>query len=190
MAAMSQTSTKLVALGLVIEEPGNGYQIGLRMNERLASARFSEKAANVALRRAKEEGLVRKNSGEYEATRIGVQRFERWLLSSSALPPVREDLLARVALCQPKDMPRLIEVLRDDERACLAIVEGLNAQSRREAHAIAPQGWRRHIDMALMGADAEWWDARIAWVRVLREGVQKAWRAHQAEHDPGGLGRA
>jgi len=184
--AMSRTSTKLVALGLVIEEPGSGHQIERRLNERLASTQFRQSAAKHALERAETQGLVCKVGRKYQAMPAGVEYFERWLRSSSVLPPVREDLLARVALCRPKDMPRLIEVLREAERACVTVVEVLNEQSRRDAPAMAVRGWRRHIDIAVANSDAAWWDARIKWLEDLLEGVQSAWRAYQAERRPGG----
>jgi DNA-binding PadR family transcriptional regulator len=180
---MSQTSSRLVTLGLVIEQPGSGYQVERRLNERLASTQFGPSAAKHALTRAQRDGLVRRVSGKYEATPTGVEHFERWLRSASVLPPIREELLARVALCRPKDMPRLVEVLREAELACLEVFDSLNRKSRGER--IAAQGWRGHIDIAVIDSDAAWWDARIKWLTDLREGVQRAWRTYQAERRPG-----
>lgn len=176
----AQTSTKLMVLALVMEEPGSGRQVERRLNERLASTQLADSTARVALKRAVDEGLAFRVGGKYEVTPEGIQHVEKWLLSSSVLPPIRDDLVARVALCQPKDMPRLIEVLREAERASLSVLEALNRQSRKEPKP-ASQGWKNHIDMTVITVDAGYWDARISWLADLRKGLQGAWDAYQEE---------
>jgi hypothetical protein len=178
--ALSDTSARLVAIALVAEKPGTAQEIQGRLDMRLASAHFGTSAARVALSRASKDGLVRNIGGTYVAEERGIELVERWLLSSAELPPMRDDLLARVALCRPKDMPRLIEVLRNAETACLKNLEKSNRSSRPER--IAPSGWRRFIDATVVSAEATWADTRVTWLAELRSGLQEAWEAYQQEH--------
>lgn len=178
--ALSDTSARLVAIALVAERPGTAQEIQRRLDMRLASTHFGPSAARVALSRACKEGLVRNIGGTYVASERGIELVEQWLLSAAELPPIRDDLLARVALCRPKDMPRLIEVLRDAETACLKILVKRNRRSRHER--IAPSGWRRFIDATVVSAEAAWADTRVTWLAELRNGLQEAWEAYQQEH--------
>ena len=117
-------------LGLVIERPGNSYQLERRLEGRFGSAQFGHATAYHALKRLTKQGLIRPvgdgdeaaalaraEAGDlpataYEATPAGITHFRRWLRASTATPPVREELQAKIAFCGPEDLPRMIEIVR------------------------------------------------------------------------------
>jgi DNA-binding PadR family transcriptional regulator len=198
---MGRTSAQTFALsageavlGLVIERPANSYQLERRLEERFGSAQFAHGTAYQAVKRLSKRGLVRvvdrdrhaapdvrgERSTTYEATREGCEYFERWLRASSTMPPVREDLLAKVAFCGPADLPRMIEIIREAEGACMTQLENLNARTRRErALADADDEWRWMMRIIVSDGDYAWWDARIKWLQQLRQYLQREGEHHE-----------
>jgi DNA-binding PadR family transcriptional regulator len=182
----AQTSLTDVALGLVVERPGRSSEVVARLNERLGATQFTEQAVRKALRQLERQGLVRLENGEYLATAMGVAQFERWLWASLSLPPVREELLAKVALCRVEDLPRLIAVVRDVEFACVSRVGDLNRvlrERRRVAERVRGHHPRRVV--VVMGAEVAWWEGRIKWLQRLRGDLAEEWEQFQGESPPG-----
>lgn len=178
----SQTSAGDAALGLVVERPGTSSRVAQRLNERLGSTQFTVQAVSKALERLESQGFVRLAGGEYVATPRGVERFSGWLSASLPLPPVREELLAKIALCRVEDLPRLIGVVRDCEMACLVVVSDLNERVRKERRAIERvREWPRRRCVVLMGGDLAWWEARIKWLENLRGDLEVEREFFQAE---------
>lgn len=177
-------------LGLVIERPGNSYQLERRLEGRFGSAQFAHGTAYQAVKRLSKQGLIRAVDSDraplsaraevgglpataYEATVEGVEHFAGWLSSSTSMPPVREDLLAKIAFCGPADLPRMIEIVREAELACMAQLEDLNERMRRDRRLAGDDEWRRLMGMIVTAGDAAWWDARIKWLQELRQYLQR-----------------
>jgi DNA-binding PadR family transcriptional regulator len=178
----AQTSVGEVALGLVVERSATSAGVAQRLNECLGSTQFAVQAVSRALQRLEKQGFVRLAEGEYVATPRGVERFKDWLSGSLPLPPVREELLAKIALCRVQDLPRLIGVVRDAELACLAMVGDLNRRVCEERRIVEGVGeWRRRACVVVMGGDRAWWEARITWLQNLRGELEGEWRRFQAE---------
>jgi hypothetical protein len=195
-------------LGLVIERPGNSYQLEQRLEGRFGSAQFGHATAYHALKRLAKQGLIRPiadsspptppgepaanarvEAGElpstaYEATQAGITHFRRWLRASTATPPVREELQAKIALCGPADLPRMIELVREAELACAAQLEGLNERMRVERRLQGDDPWRRLMGIIVTAGDAAWWDARIKWLQTLRQYLQREGQSYEAEQRP------
>ena len=198
---ISALSAGDAVLGLLIEEPGNTYQLERRLERRFGSSEFAHGTAYHAVRRLAEQGLIRARDGEppnspgaqpiaaptaidYEATPNGVAHFEGWLRASTSSPPVREELLAKVAFCKPADLPRMVEIVRDAELACTARLNELN-QRRREEHLRAgDDAWRRLMTLIVTAGDVAWWDARIKWLQDLRRYLQREGQHYEAQHGP------
>jgi DNA-binding PadR family transcriptional regulator len=187
----AQTSAGEVVLGLVIEQPGTSYHVAQRMKGRLGSAQFADQTAQQALKRLEKQGLVRLADGEYVATPSGVKHFREWVCAAIPLPPVREELHARIALCLPEDLPRLAGIVRDAELACTITVSDLNRRVREERRAMASvREWRQRACVIVMGGDLAWWEARIKWLENLRGELEAEWRRFQAERQPAATPRA
>jgi hypothetical protein len=189
-------------LGLVIELPGNSYQLERRLEGRFGSAQFGHATAYHALKRLTKQGLIRpiedssppaeppEDAGTeaadlpgtaYEATPDGVAYFKHWLRASSATPPVREELQAKIAFCGPEDLPRMVEIVREAELACAAQLEDLNARMRRQRRMESDDAWRRLTGLIVTAGDAAWWDSRIKWLQTLRQYLQSEGQRYAEE---------
>jgi DNA-binding PadR family transcriptional regulator len=193
-------------LGLVIEMPGNSYQLERRLEGRFGSAQFGHATAYHALKRLTKQGLIRPvndssppahevnanaraEAGDlpatvYEATEAGIAHFRDWLLAATATPPLREELQAKIAFCGPKDLPRMIEIVREAELACAVQLEDLNERMRRERRLQGDDQWRRLMGMIVTAGDVAWWDARIRWLQALRQYLQREGQRYEAEQRP------
>jgi DNA-binding PadR family transcriptional regulator len=167
-------------LGLVIERPDRGFGLERRLEERFGSAGFAYSTAYNALYRMEKQGLVRvvggraSDAGEaiYEATPEGVAHFHGWVRSSTHTPVLREELHARVALCEPRDLPRLIEILHAEELSCLAAVDAIRKRSvveqRHSALAGDSDAWSALMDRGVAHSEAAFWGGRLTQLSRLR----------------------
>jgi DNA-binding PadR family transcriptional regulator len=172
-------SAKHAVLGLVIERPGYGYQLAQRLRERFDSSAFAPSGVYSALDQLGRDELVR-CAGEmsrggaqraaprmiYEATPAGVEHFEAWMLGSSPAPPLRDELHMKIALCRPRDLPRLIDMVYGQELACLSRLRDLDRDG--EQHASGEQGWARRMRLLARDAEMAMWRSRIDWLQSAR----------------------
>jgi DNA-binding PadR family transcriptional regulator len=174
-------------LGLVIEQPDSASQLGRRLVERFRSAQFTRSTGHNALARLARQGLVRVTVGEdargdeerYEATPRGMAHFGAWLRSSSsAAPALREELQAKIAFCAPEDLPRLIDAICAEERACASMFAA--AQGRLSAaELLAPRGatgaqrWSELAHQAVLRDEAAMWGMRFKRLERLRARLEE-----------------
>lgn len=173
-------SAKHAVLGLVIEQPGYAYRIASGVRRQLRFADLADSYPYWALEKLEHEGLVRRvdENGQpmreaangrraiYEATQDGVDQFEQWLLSTAAEPPLRDDLHFRIALCRPKDAPRMIELIHGQELVCLGRVHDLKRDSEEGSEDSCE--WERMVSVVSRDAELAFWNARIEWLRGVR----------------------
>ena len=193
-------SAKHAVLGLVIEQPSYAYRIASGVRRQLRFADLADSYPYWALEKLETEGLVRRVDEDgrplrngtqgrraiYEATALGVASFEEWLLSTTAEPPLRDDLHFRIALCRPRDAPRMIELIQGQELVCLGRVQDLTRAS--EADALDGSEWDRMVRVISRDAELAFWHARIEWLQGVREMLEAlpaapAYRAAAIEHD-------
>ena len=190
-------SAKHAVLGLVIERPGYGYQLAQRLEERFGASGFAPSGVYSALDQLSRDELVR-SAGEmgagparraaprtiYEATAEGVDHFEHWMLASSPTPPLRDDLHMKIALCRPRNVPRLIDMVYGQELACLGRLRDLNRLAE-EDRVRGSREWS--ILMRVLARDAEvaFWNARIEWLQSARELLEQV----REESDRSSAGR-
>jgi Transcriptional regulator PadR-like family len=131
-----------------------------------------QRAAAVAWRpTARRSPGSRADSRSFEATPAGVRHFEKWLLSSSTAPPLRDELHMKVALCQPQNLPRLVELVYGQELVCLARVQELKRSFER-ARPPAPDRWSGLVLVHIRDAELSFWDARLTWLQGVRESLE------------------
>ncbi len=194
----SSFSAGEAVLGLVIERPGDSNELERRLARRFGAAQFVHGTAHQAVKRLARQGLIRAVDGNgsappaggfgakdgasaaYEATAEGVTYFEGWLWASSGIPPVRESLHVKIAFCKPADLPRMVEIVREAELACMARVEELNEQRRRERRSLGDDEWGRLMGLIVTTGDAVWWDARLKWLQMLRRCLQEEGQRYTA----------
>lgn len=174
-------SAKHAVLGLVIDQPSYAYRIASGVRRQLRFADLADSYPYWALEKLETEGLVRRVDEEgkplrnpaqgrraiYEATALGVASFEDWLLSTAAEPPLRDDLHFRIALCRPRDAPRMIELIQGQELVCLGRVQDLKRAA--EADAVEGSEWDRMVKVISRDAELAFWHARIEWLQGVRE---------------------
>ncbi len=135
-------------LGLVIEQPDSASQLGRRLVERFRSAQFTRSTGHNALTRLDPSGACacshrrrepRRARSATRRRRRDIEHFRAWLrASSTAAPALREELQAKIAFCAPDDLPRLIDAICAEERACASMFAA--AQGRLSAaELVAPR---------------------------------------------------
>jgi DNA-binding PadR family transcriptional regulator len=172
-------SAKNAVLGLVIERPGYGYDLARRLKERFGSSGFAPTGVYSALDQLSAEALVRsagcRSDGDheraaprtiYEATPKGIDRFERWMLDSSSLAPVRDELYMKLALSKPHNLSRLIELARAQEEDCLARLREL--RQRPDRVGAVPSAWPDVAALLVRDAEIKQLQARVEWLQKAR----------------------
>jgi DNA-binding PadR family transcriptional regulator len=171
-------SAKIAVLGLLIEEPAPPHRLTAKLRQRLASAEFVDSNVYSALTRLERDGLVRADGRAFEATPAGVSHFERWLLGSSGAPPLRDELHMKVALCQPHNLPRLIELVQGQELVCLSRVQELR-RSFQGIQAPTPDRWAGLVLVHVRDAELSFWEARLTWLQGVRESLTRMHTAYE-----------
>lgn len=121
-------SLKYVLLGMVVERPGYGYELQTRIEERLPFYNYTAGAVYPALDRLEGDGWIRASGAKesrgtvrgsprvmYRATSDGITGLERWMVSPTPLENSRDTLLAKLAVARRQDLPRLLEMARNQE---------------------------------------------------------------------------
>lgn len=200
MGATGSASESLgghIVLALLHDRPGSAYDLDRRLAERFRSAGYSQGMANSTVKRLAAKGLVRVVDGGqndkttiYEPTPEGEQRFRKWMRSVPDLPPVREDLLSRVMLSRPADIPRLIDVVREVEMAFTVKLQSLNWRIQDAARAADAEDWSERMRLSMSSYEQMVLDAHLSWLGRLREHLQEEWRRWQEEQPHAGGRRA
>lgn len=181
MASGAEGLGREIVLGLLIERPGSSYQLEKRLREQFESCDYAQGTARQTLKRLHGLGLARPADGGarsgsrsrearlWEATPAGVATFRAWIRESVAAPPVREELHAKIALCQPRDLPRLVEVVREAERVCVYQLQAANQRMRRrDDNTRDASDWAAGMALVVAASEKAWWDSRIKWLQGVR----------------------
>jgi DNA-binding PadR family transcriptional regulator len=169
-------------LGLLAEAPANCYQLDRRLAERFSSADYTQGTARQAIKRLVDDGLVHASRGlhaasghglrarvtVYEPTPAGIDRFEEWMWAAVSTPPVREELHAKIALCRPPDLPRMVCIVREAESVCAGKLQSLNLQVRSHRQELDELDFRARMDLVVSTGDQAWWESRIKWLQRVR----------------------
>jgi DNA-binding PadR family transcriptional regulator len=184
-------SMKYAVLGLLVQRRGYGYDLVQRFEEQVGPAwQLNAGAIYVALDKLEQEGLVRPlaNGGEasptrrrttrgaprviYEATPQGVERFEDWMAAGSAIAPMREELHLKLALSQPHNLGRLIELTYEQEQACLDRLEQHRSTASFDDLLGAAQPWPAIASVMVRDAEVAHLQATVEWLRRIREAMR------------------
>jgi len=185
-------SVKYAVLGLLAQRRGYGYDLVQRFEEQVGPAwQLNAGAIYVALDKLEQEGLVRPVTGGeddapvtrrrttrgaprviYEATPEGLGRFEDWMATGSAMSPLREELHLKLALSQPRNLPRLIELTYDQEQACLERLEEHLGGATFEERLGSAQPWPAVASVMVRDAEIAHLQATVEWLRRIREAMR------------------
>jgi DNA-binding PadR family transcriptional regulator len=121
-------------LGLVIERPGHGYDLGARLGARLGpSWAIDPKRLYRMLDQLERAGLIsgavesdpenpRQQRTVYSATELAPEALRMWLETLAPREPTRVEIQAKVAAARAQDAPQLLQALRQYERECLELL--------------------------------------------------------------------
>ncbi len=175
----------MAVLGLVIEQPGETVShIGQCLGERFHRSRFARSTAHSALPRLARLGRVRpthieqgndRSLDRYEATAEGIEAFRAWMFElPSARPALREAMYGRIELCRPEDLPRLIEMMRQEE----ALSDDLYRQAtwrlrKQRLKTTDAADYKRRIREVLLYVDPMHWSERSERYAVIAERLEE-----------------
>jgi DNA-binding PadR family transcriptional regulator len=121
-------------LGLVLERPGHGYDLGARLRARLGPTwAIDPKRLYRMLDQLERAGLIsgaverdpdnpRQHRTVYRATELAPEALGLWLETLAPREPTRVEIQAKVAAARVDDAPRLLLALRQYERECLELL--------------------------------------------------------------------
>jgi DNA-binding PadR family transcriptional regulator len=129
----SSASVRGALLGLVLERPGHGGDLANRLQARLGQTwRLDPNDVYRLLEQLQNEGLVearvqpgngRRASTVYHPTEQAPVALTMWMETLLPREPVRLGLQAKLAVARPEDAQRLMIVLKEYERSCLALAQ-------------------------------------------------------------------
>jgi DNA-binding PadR family transcriptional regulator len=173
-------------LGLVIEQPDHGFGLERRLERRFTAARFAYSTAYSALKRLQKNGLVRIVEADptgpeevtYEATQKGVEHFRNWVRTPTSGPVAREELHAKIALCEPRDLPRLLDVVHSEELACIAELDRIRERMVTEragaaGRSLADERWSELMNRGVVHGEVAFWGGRITQLGALRNYLEE-----------------
>ncbi len=121
-------------LGLVLERPGHGYDLGARLGARLGpSWAIDPKRLYRMLDQLERAGLIsgavesdpenpRQQRTVYSATELAPDALRMWLETLAPREPTRVEIQAKVAAAREQDAPQLLQALRQYEQECLELL--------------------------------------------------------------------
>jgi DNA-binding PadR family transcriptional regulator len=191
-------SVKHAVLGLVIEKPGYGYELIQRLGSRIESWRPSYSAVYPALHLLRRQEMIRARevSGQaapahksvvwYEATEKGRDHFQAWMLAPSEPAPLRDELQVKIAFAGVEDLPRLVELTREQEQACLDRVLALTGAGAHEDLIAREKDWRVVGHLLLRDAEVAHLRTTIVNLQRCRAAMKRAIRRDEARTAPSG----
>jgi DNA-binding PadR family transcriptional regulator len=164
-------------LGLLLERPGYGYELGKRLDERMGTAwRLTPSTIYSVLDRLESQQFVRRDVREltgrprarervmYHPTDQGALAFERWLEGPERKEPIRTQLIAKLAVARPEHTPLLLTALDDYERDCLIML----AATHDAYDPLDLDPWSSLLANVIEDAASEHLRAELQWVAVTR----------------------
>jgi DNA-binding PadR family transcriptional regulator len=127
-AARDWAPLKGALLGLLVEAPSHGYELANRLERQLGRP-INRATVYRTLRSLEAEGLLyaeasaekRSDNGiPFHATPLAEPAFVRWLEGSPPLQRAKAQLQARMVAARKEDLPRLLVLLDQYERALFA----------------------------------------------------------------------
>lgn len=175
MAGVSEGLGREIVLALLVERAGSAYELDQRLRRRFPNSDYARDTARKSLKRLHADGLAvpadpsrsrrRSRALIWEATSAGVEQARKWVGDYIDKPPLREELYAKIVLCDAESVPRLLDVAREAERMCELELERLEERSR----SVGPSAG------GVLGTGAvekAWWDARARFFQSVRRHLE------------------
>jgi DNA-binding PadR family transcriptional regulator len=163
-------------LGLLVQHPGHGYDLALRLHRRLGPAwQIEAKGLYPMLQQLERAGLVSSEKVAcqgptrgrviYSPTERAQQALTEWMTSGRSTEPLRVELHAKLAVARREDVPLLLSALDGYEQDCLTL---LSASTERfpQAGSLTALAMNLTRAAALMRLRSE-----LEWVALARREI-------------------
>jgi DNA-binding PadR family transcriptional regulator len=179
-AAVLRSQVACAVLGLVIERPSHGYEIGQRFERRfgvfLSVGRSSIYAALASLMEAEliekmatssSTGVSRgaKAGAAYRATAGGGRAYRAWLADRVRSDPQRVEMLGRMALAGVRSVEAALDFIARYEQECVREAQEL-ARPGDSAH--GSDGVSGVLERLLIEERRRMIDAQLGWITYAR----------------------
>jgi hypothetical protein len=180
----------MVTLGLVIEMPDQTVKhIGSCLGRRFRRSNFSRSTAHSAVLRLADQGCVRRtytapgierSSDRYVPTSEGRQVFRAWMYDVSRRgapgpgPALREAMYGRIELCKLEDIPRLLELAREEEQVSADLYDEASKRLTNHTKTKKKKGDpRQRVRDILMYVEPLHWSARAERYQLIVEALEE-----------------
>jgi PadR family transcriptional regulator, regulatory protein AphA len=192
-------STKHALLGLLLERPAYGYQLGERLQELLGPAwAINSGQLYQVIKSMEKADLIERIGSDRDETETkrqifagtdkGIDEYDEWFeQDASDVRLVRRSLLVKIALAGPDRLEDAVRHIETYERACAKLL----GERSRERDAVRLDGMRVRADRFVLrlalGADISSLEAELAWSRHTRDSL--SWLQEQNAIWPNQRGR-
>jgi DNA-binding PadR family transcriptional regulator len=180
-SAALRSQVACAVLGLVIEKPSHGYEIGQRFDRRFGGfLSVGRSSIYAALATLMEAGLIEKMSGRsttgvsrgakagasYRATPRGARAYRTWLAERVRNDPQRVEMLGRMTLAGVHSVEAALDFIGRYERECVREAQEL---SRPIGDADAERdGISGVVERLLIEERRRMIDAQLGWITYAR----------------------
>jgi DNA-binding PadR family transcriptional regulator len=165
-------------LGLLLQQPGHGYDLALRLHRRLGPAwQIEAKGLYPMLQQLERAGLVSSEKVAcegptrgrviYSPTEHAGHALTEWMATGNSTEPLRVELHAKLAVARREDVPLLLRALDGYEQDCLKL---LRASTERFPQPVTLTALAMNLTRAaaLMRLQSE-----LEWVALARQEVAR-----------------
>lgn len=151
---------------------GIGWLSGCRSAS--APRRSGPPTSTGSCRKLEREGLIRRVKEEprgggsprvvFEVTELGERDFGGWMRAPLAFTLIFEELLVKIAVSRPEDLPELVVRVRQRERECLAMQKQLQESAQLPAQ---ERGWSRSTAVLLRNLGIDNLQVMAGWLQRM-----------------------
>jgi DNA-binding PadR family transcriptional regulator len=163
-------------LGLLLQHPGHGYDLALRLHRRLGPAwQIEAKGLYPMLQQLERAGLATSEKVNcpgptrgrviYSPTERAQQALTEWMTAGRSSEPLRVELHAKLAVARREDVPLLLRALDAYEGDCLAL-HSASAERFPQATSLTALAMNLTRAAALMRLRSE-----LEWVALARREI-------------------
>ncbi|HEX3520223.1 MAG TPA: PadR family transcriptional regulator [Solirubrobacteraceae bacterium] len=181
-----RSQAAILVLGLVIEKPSHGYEIGRRFEDRFGAlvrtGRASiyrtlgalERGGLIEAMSVEELGGVRRGAragSSYRATPVGARAYRGWLAQRVRDDPERVEMLGRLTLAGVQSIEAALDFLDYYEQSCEQDARSLVASPPAEGE---DDGRVRLVQELLLEERRRMIDAQFGWISYARRRLRAA----------------
>ena len=181
-----ELTPRMMVLGLVVQQGDSVAGVDRRLADQFPSERFSRGSAHKNLPSLARSGYVRllkkgppdrPTLDRYEATPEGIELLRRWVRDPDLPPAIRDVLQCKLEFLDPEDLPALIELVGEEEKAYTVAYDIAQSSTRREQRLRRTRGrpvdWSTRVSGIKTKDKANLWGLMSRRLEHLREDLEE-----------------